>query len=38
LPSLQAFDRGFTGRETGDNKKKVTGGFTGFQGKSGGTQ
>ncbi|XP_028402756.1 uncharacterized protein LOC114525569 [Dendronephthya gigantea] len=30
-------DRGFTGHETGGNKKKVTGGFTGFQGKSAGT-
>ncbi|CAB4002606.1 1-acyl-sn-glycerol-3-phosphate acyltransferase epsilon [Paramuricea clavata] len=31
----KAYDRGFTGRETGNNKKRVTGGFTGFQGKSG---
>ncbi|XP_046857958.1 uncharacterized protein LOC124451386 [Xenia sp. Carnegie-2017] len=31
----KAYDRGFTGYETGNTKKKVTSGFVGVQGKSG---
>lgn len=31
----KAYDRGFTGHEPGINMKRVTGGFKGYQGKSG---